>query len=587
MKRKFSLLLAIALLVSCFVGLTAVADGETAAYQPEIAYTNVAYGEGLVLMFAVNAPATLAEGETVELLFWKSAEQAEGFSKNDQYVKAIQPEADKVTIGGASYYVFKCNELDASMMTDTVYARPLYTNKDGKRTYGEIVDYSVVEYVKTACGEFAGFAGLAADVQALLNSLLGFGSAAQEFVGTEVYAPNGYLADDQLHKIWVTPVVNGTAKAKVFAGFFKYEADSYITVTTPFYDGKSPVSCKDAAGNKLEVAASANSYAMLAVDSDIELVAEYKNTIMQSADPAAYGAKYYYSTYDKGGNGNSFDHNIGGLSMALNGGTSAFPYQALGVVEDPYNPGQWTYIVSTSGSGTVTLGNATSDWSTSMDPYKRGGFADTIEEVISIEIVLGRNGDGSFNQTAPICLRGKAGTSARLHIGYFTEDGTFRLCNVDTPNSATDPTRAWNKEGAYIELPTKVATTGYTRFVFTVDFANEVIKAYASDPVTGELVYQAETKNPGMTKNIAPTADAPKAWKDMDPQRIEWIQSASFNIAEMEAELSAKDINGDGIADPLKNEDGIVNQAAVKYWNDYYNSVLIKYYATYLGDITK
>ena len=584
MKRKISLLLALALVISALVGLTAIADGETAAYKPEIAYTNVSYGEGLVLMFAVNVPDSLADGEKVELLFWSDVTKAEGFSARDQFADTLTAEADKVTIGGASYYVFKCSALDAAMMTNVVYARPVFTDKEGKRTYGDIVDYSVVEYVKTACGEFDGFAGLAEDTKTLLRSLLDFGATAQIYLGgDEPYTPNGFLANDTLHKIWVTPVINGVAKEKVFAGFFKHEEGASVTVTLPFYDGKSPVSCKDAAGNSLTAGASVNTYTVASVDSDVSLAVEYRNTTMAVADPSRASAPYYYSTVDFGkNNGNSFDHKIGGLSVQLNGGSSKFPYQAIGVIADPYNSGEYTYIISSSGTGTVTIGDSVDDWKVSMNPYHRTGFGDTIEEVVSIELVVGRNGDGSFNSTSCISLRGKGGANYRAFLGYFTEEGAFRLCNAVADENGK---MTWNGPNAtYVELPTKIAETGYTRYVITVDFASEIVKAYAEDPTSGELVYQGETANPGLGASLKDSDPWATAW---DPERLEFIQAVQTNIQNMEAELSTKDINGDGIADPLKDEQGNTDWAVVKYWNDYYNSFLIKYYATYLGDITK
>ena len=75
-KKNFTLLLALVMIVGCIFGVMPAADsaegGEVniESYEPSIAYANVNYSEDLILMFAVpvTAEGALAEGSSVKVV---------------------------------------------------------------------------------------------------------------------------------------------------------------------------------------------------------------------------------------------------------------------------------------------------------------------------------------------------------------------------------------------------------------------------------------------------------------------------------------------------------------------------------------
>ena len=139
----------------------------------------------------------------------------------------------------------------------------------------------------------------------LLDSILDFGAAVQEIEGDrEPYAPNGYLANDELHKIWVTPVVAGKTMDKVFAGFFKYKENGYATVREPFFDGYTASVYKNANGEALQDANpeqydEALGFQIDAVDSDIEITVEYSHVLHRQINAADYGPDFRMDNIEK------------------------------------------------------------------------------------------------------------------------------------------------------------------------------------------------------------------------------------------------------------------------------------------------
>ena len=253
MKKNLALVLALVMLMGTIFSVIPAAAAEeataSASYEPKISYANINYSDKMYMMFAVPAPASsVGEGNTVNLLVWNGI-VSEAYSIKDQNVELLSAEADKVTIGEAQYLVFKYDGLTAADMTKIISARPAIVNTweetvkvevspeekndagevikeavyedkivvhNDAVKYGDLVEYSVLEYVATAKGQFGG-AALADDVIAMLDSMLAFGSLAQKYSGSK----HDYLADDELSKIWYVPVIRGVVGEKVFGGFFK------------------------------------------------------------------------------------------------------------------------------------------------------------------------------------------------------------------------------------------------------------------------------------------------------------------------------------------------------------------------------
>ncbi len=556
MKRTFSLFLALVMLLGSLAGLSAVAEGEIPApvvCQPEIAYTNVAYADGIVLMFAVDAPAELPEGAKVELLLWKDALAIGTFSADDKLAKTILAEAEKSTIGGAEYLVFKYDGLSAEMMTDVIYARPVYTDADGKRTYGDVIDYSVVEYVKVANGEFDGFAGLAEDKKNVLNSLLGFGGAAQKYLSGDetAHAPNGYLANDTLNKIWVTPVINGVEKAKVFGGFFKYAADGVASVYTPFYDMYELVCIKGADGTVLSDSdeESDGIQVALTAEGDLNLTAEYKSLALFDADVeasignmslntnAAVAAEGAYGYYD---------NKTGGLSFNTSQGykKSAYCYNSLDVIDDPYNPGQKTYRWVSTKTSAIQLGDAKDEFNNQLRFSKSIVFDDTVAPVITVELVLGGTADNADVNLGKFRIRG-TGTNDLL-VPFAVTGGQVIIY------TSTD-----GKE--YTPLSVKIPKDGYAKYAIVIDFENELVSAYVEGE-DGNMVKEVETNTP----NCAGTNVNDMGWLNWakaNHQKWEWHGGTNNLTAEEKA------LVGDSATPDLEK---LAEIASAKY------SVLIK-----------
>ena len=422
MKKKLTLLLAVVMVVGCVLAIAPAADttggagGITESYKPDIAYTNVNYVDDLVLMFAVPVPSALDEGSSVKLIVWDA--QSDVFSyKNTVSTStslataiAIDAEEGTTSIGGAEHYVFKYRGLTADMMTDVIYARAAVVDKDGNATaYGDVIDYSVVEYVETAKGGFNDGNPVIANTKVLelLDAILDFGAIAQDVFGGETaYMPNGYYANEELHKIWITPIVAGETKEKVFGGFFKYVEGGYATVREPFFDGFTLISYKDAEGNKLEDANvigydEALGFQLNAVDADIEIIVEYEADAFRALSASKFGSDFVLNNVTaitdtdvlkntglKYNNTTFSSIAITGVVRRLNysgvAGVSKSYYHGIKTIPDPENPDNLVFMF------TITNKPMMSFSFIKPEELVSAGYGDTLGEAITIEFEIGK-----------------------------------------------------------------------------------------------------------------------------------------------------------------------------------------------------
>ena len=612
MKKNLALILALVMLLSTVFAVVPMAAATEATppaaaseYEPKISYANVNYSDKLYVMFAVPAPAAdLGEGVEVKLLAWASKDKAEAYSFKDQNVIKLTAETEKATIDGAQYLVFKYDALTAADMTNIIAARPvvLYNweetvevtipeekNEAGEVTkpaetkteivshtdvvaYGDIVEYSVLEYVATANGAF-GATALADDVLEMLNSMITFGGLAQKYSGKEY----DFLASDELAKIWYIPVVRGVAGEKVFGGFFKKGAE-LATVSAPHVEGYAFTSFIDAEGNAL--------YDIdgLATNGDqMPLIGEDALPLDENGDlviKANYDLHYFYrpdanKATDASTNlyedktGNKWTSDKGGLGINLGSDTSVNKYGALDVVNDPYQAGNKVYRIVGNLKHNMGPGNTTNDWKVSLKPSATPGFNDTFAPVVTVDIVVARGATGEMLKTGKIKLR--SGSNGETAVGYFTNDGTFMF---------------YTDGGSATALPTKVAETGYSRFVFVVDFTQEAIFAFAAENADDELVYQGISTHPEFSHKGKHFSENP--WIDwaMTLDRLEWWGEATegFTEAEMKGGVLA-DLNGDGVGEtPMIDEQGNLNKAATAWcYENLKPTMLVKEYCAYAG----
>ena len=611
MKKNLALILALVMLLStvfAVVPMAAEAEATPPAaaskYEPKISYANINYSDKMYMMFAVPAPATLNEGNTVNLLVWNGI-ASEAYSIKDQNAELLSAEADKVTIGEAQYLVYKYGGLTAADMTKIISARPVIVNtweetvkveispeekndagevikeavyedqivvhKDAVE-YGDLVEYSVLEYVATAKGQFGG-AALADDVVAMLDSMLVFGSLAQKYSGSEYE----YLADDELSKIWYVPVINGVVGEKVFGGFFKKGVE-LATVSAPYVAGYAFTSFIDAEGNALYdidgLATNGDQMLVagegaLPLDENGDLVIKANYDLLYFYRPDANKATDASTNMYEEGTGNKWTSDKGGLGINLGKGEDSgdFNYGALDVIDDPYQAGNKVYRIVGNMKHNMGPGNTTNDWKVSLKPSATPGFNDTLAPVITVDIIVARGANGEMLRTGNLNLR--SGSNGETSIGYFRNDGTFAL---------------YNGEGT-VTLDAKVAATGYSRFVFVVDFAQEAIFAFAAENAADELVYQAVTCAPKFSgKGEHKAGNSWIKWGNT-LDRLEWWGQAGNNFTDEEKNGGLlADLDGDGVVETPMMVDGVSNKAAIKWcFENYKPTMLVKEYCAYAG----
>ena len=474
MKKKLAILLTVIMLVGYVFSVVPSADTTGGAatisdtYEPVIAYSNLNYVEDLILMFAVPAPNELPDGSSVKVVVWEATSAA--YSYKDSLTTetslasavALEAEESKVTIGGAEHLVFKYKFSDPKKMTDIIYARPVVVNGENKATaYGDVLDYSVVEYIQTAKGAFNDGTPVVsnANVLELLDSILDFGALMQTFRGEdEIHTPNGYLANDYLHKIWITPVVGGKTLDKVFGGFFKYEEDGYATLHAPFYDGYNAIVYKDSLGNELTDANPSDyddalGFQLDAVDADIDVTIKYEFATVRDLNASEFGEGFSVNNADSGFKGDpekitalgcnygtvgSVDLKRGvRVNFSSEAGTSSSIYAGFKTVKD--DAGNLSLLVTATNMPTISFHNPLT-----IADYNKYGYGDTVDEAITMEVELGRPSPDSnvtvsyfflLNESSWAKSEGHGTTEVRTYLFGITNnnvvlEGGRKICEL-------------------------------------------------------------------------------------------------------------------------------------------------------------
>lgn len=654
MKKKIALLLALMMLVGCMLGIAPAAettdgadgtDNSSESYKPVIAYSNVNYTEDLVLMFAVPAPATDAidADSSVKVVLWTSPSTVysykEAVTTAGSVATAVALEADdtKTTIDGVEHLVYKYDKLSAEMMTDIVYARPVVVDTEGKATaYGDVIDYSIVEYVQTAKGSFSADGTPVIDdddVLGLLDSMLKFGGVAQSYLGEDkTYAPNGYLANDELHKIWITPVVAGVTKDKVFGGFFKYEEGGYATVKEPFYDGFKVIKYKDADGEVLADAYSdeyieeAEGFQLDAVDADIEITMEYDFNAIRSVVAGDYFEGFAFSNVQPGIQGDpdliaalgakcrdvryynlNADFELFSNSQAcVYKGNRYTYYQGLKTIVDPYNPDNLLFCISASDQYNLELLSSSPNRHLNPQEFALSGYGDTLDEVFTVEVRLGKPSPDAVVNTNDLYLRNKT-DGANLKVDgtstYSTTKLFYTLFKVEN-----NVVKVSADKTAICTLP----DNGLARVAFTIYGSGEV-KVYC-DAEDGNMALVYEGTAAGSTEYKDKHAQYLRDQEDDDPSNdnrylayasisnwltmntidLTWTLGANLtptNEGGIALEAASVEIEGNMV--PLKTYDSPevgqdqFNLAAVQLYVEQNYSILLDYCKVYTADVYK
>ena len=594
MKRKIALLLIAVMLVSAVFSVFSFAEDTEAAPAPElekpaITYANVNYVNNVSLMFAVPVPANLPEDASLSIIFWEDPLSISTCGYSDvQNTLAITLEhgGETATIDGILHYVFKYTGMTAEMMTDVVYARPIITLADGSRIYGDMINYSVVEYAMGAKGEIEGIDPLTdADVLELIDTMLRFGALAQNYVGGEDgYLPNGYLASDDLAKLMIIPSYDGEEGEPIIGGFFKKGEETYATLSPIYDDYYTIVGWYDADGEEIfDEDRNNDNGIQFEVNSEtdvtVTLKLERKNLI--STDATAYDnfkfTSLELSKNDTKKNMGDFAFNPSysytGKPDAASGYQKELGHHAFELMDDPYNPGEKVYKWTASTLSAIYL----SPSSGATLPIKGGisGYGDTVDTSITIVLELGRNEIGECIKTGLFRIRSDYDGS-QVNFGVFGVTAKGEVV-IAKNNDVTA------KNGVVIgTLP----ETGYGRFAITIDFNDGSIKGYAED-ANGEMAFAGESKlyNANYDKFSAEGAVGYSSFRDWSinaQKKFEWFGEKNALTAAEQAELA--DLDGDGVGETaLKNPDGTINEGALAYLTEKHNSMLIKYVGIFAG----
>ena len=590
MKKHLALLLAILMVASSLLVIVPTAEGETASsgtasgrYVPEIAYANVNYVGNIHMMFAVPVTDALAEGESLKLLLWTSREASASFSYNDIAKIVLEPEAEPVSIGGVDHLVYKYSELTATQMANTVCVRPVVIDANNTaKSYGKLVEYSVLKYVESVKGNIDGIDGIEDEgVIEALNDILDFGTIAQK-VSSPV-APL-YYPSDKVNKIYATALVNGLDKGRQLASFFKYEEGATATLITPFIDGVTATKVTDAEGNEIEdLDPYSDGYQIAAVDSDLEFIVHYAYTSVRNVNADAIGAGVDVNNYDdplltnspdlvkKKSNvsytiGKDCHVNISGAACVLDSAGRMNYWNSFKTVADPSNPDNLVIQITATNSPAFNLTNL------KPSDFTGVGFGDTLYPAFTFEITLGAiNGvmptTGAYYFRHRLKSEGGAYSDssevADLNI-FLIRKGKVMLYDTDSN---------YNNNVVVGEIP----ETGMRKFAITVDALTGMTYGYAENLETGVMEKTSESQIQLHSKFIAnqdkyladPAANPELACYEniftffTKAKGLEPIWNTGAGLKQS-ADFESSSIEIGGVMTPVKNSDGTFNMDAVK-----------------------
>ncbi len=478
MKKNLALILALVMLLGSLFSIMSMAEATEdtttppaeeevvlGGYKPEVAYANFNYADKMYMMFAIPAPEALEEGAAVKLIAWESREESLAFSYNDLIRDVIDAEAETVKIGEVDHLVFKYDALGAADMTNVICVRPVVVKGDVATSYGKLVEYSVLEYVASAKGELDGIAGIEDQEHlAVLDSLLDFGALAQQFSGYDDYA---YMANDELRKIFVTPIMNGIAKEPVFGGFFKYEEETSFTFLAPFYDGTEVIAIKDAEGNEIaDLDEDIDGLQFIPADADLKLTVEYQNVSVRALRADDLGPDFVLNNLESvnGNIGTDAKTNMSGLASTLDTYNRMNYWHGFKTVPNPENPDDLVLQVTATNAPTIQFNNTTAaNWA----GY---GFGDTVYPAFTFELELGAV-NGKMPTTGNYYFRHRPGAQY-AQFGVDLHIFTVKAGEVVLPDGT---------------VVGKIPETGMAKFAITVDALTNKVYGYCENE-NGEMV---------------------------------------------------------------------------------------------------
>lgn len=499
MKKILALLLVAVLSLTAITGLTLMsgAEGETEAMSQEIKYFNVSLKTNVELLFAVPAAgyktSTDANGKItvpLQLLVWKEASATGRYNKADSNVTVLETKGTLV-INGVKHYIFTYDGLSAAEMSKVVYARALYTNEKGFRTYGDVYDYSIAEF---ANGYLNRDAENAAYVE-LVEAMMDYGHLVASYCKTESYTA---AEAKSLVKVNVTAKLGDTELYTQTTQLVK--PNSTVTLKAPHVDGATFTSWGEGVTDgAIEVGTEA-----VSVVASYELRNLYTQDYESAVTGSVIGAYHEYSNVI--------------IDEATGNTVNGLPTSAAANAMVAYVPSYVNEAGETVAASTVTRDKFFGNWNISNNfcvdkkaspeyMYMRA----LIEESEDGNKYLTFSHNGNGQTTWSSFVSGKAATTTGVGdtVGFsFSvdlmsgKDNKFPTTNfrIDRLNSTTTNSAnilKLNADGSvalggaavqYGDLNTNViiaageaSNTEFQKVTVVVDFANMIMKGYLND----------------------------------------------------------------------------------------------------------
>lgn len=195
MKKIKSIILKINLIVITLVICGSIAVDLATKLKPvkadddkilEIVACNLSFQDSVKIMYAVNSKNILYKSN-IEVLIWHSPQTNYLVGEEDYSLSLLRFEE----IAGTEYAVFLDPNVAAKQMADDFYAVPYY-NDHGEDVYGEVVKYSIIQYVKNMKS-----ADASSKLLDLLDAMVEYGALTQEYFNYNT----SRLANEEYHEV--------------------------------------------------------------------------------------------------------------------------------------------------------------------------------------------------------------------------------------------------------------------------------------------------------------------------------------------------------------------------------------------------
>ena len=208
---------AVLLIISCIITVASTVPAGERPMDLKVHEKSLLLEDAVYLRYYVPVDGT--NGADVKMLFWLEP-QSEYVEGTQDYT--ISPNPGTAMRGSVECYVFDFRKLAAKQMTVDVYAK-VYATDGENEYYSKLNKYSVLQYCYYMLGKTSTYTP-DEDFENLLNSLLAYGAAAQEYFGENT----DLLATDSFYQIKVsgTTLPDGSTSGL-------YKSGAQITVTAP------------------------------------------------------------------------------------------------------------------------------------------------------------------------------------------------------------------------------------------------------------------------------------------------------------------------------------------------------------------